>query len=75
MKLKLIRPSEDYPLAWVHVDLKTDLESRGLVDILAKQRLTLLGRWEVHTKNDTSEFRAPVLIEDDHVKPKGRRRR
>jgi hypothetical protein len=75
MKIKLVRPSEDYPLAWVHVDLKTDLEGRGLVDILASQRLTLLGRWEVHSKNNASEFRAPVLIEDEHTKPRGRRRR
>jgi len=75
MKVKLVRPSADFPLAWVHVDLKTDLGGDHLTDILRQQGYTLLGRWEVFAKDDTSEFRAPVLIESEHVKPKARRRR
>ncbi|AXQ61278.1 hypothetical protein SEA_LIBERTYBELL_37 [Streptomyces phage LibertyBell] len=75
MKVKLVRPSEDYPMAWVHVDLKTDLNGKALTDILNAHRYTLLANWSVHTKNGVSEFRAPVLLEDEHTKPRGRRRR
>jgi hypothetical protein len=75
MKIKLVRPSEDYPLAWVHVDLKTDLDGKALTDFLDGHRLTLLARWVFHTKDGVSEFKAPVLLEDEHIKPRIRRRR
>lgn len=74
MKLKLVKPHPDYPFAWLHVDLKTDIDQGSFGDILANRRLTLLGRWTIYTKDGHSEFRAPVLLEDEHVKPKKRRR-
>ena len=76
MKIKLVRPSEDYPMAWVHVDVRTDLDGKGLTDILHNRRYTLLADWSVHTnKNGDPEFRAPVLLEDEHTNPRTRRRR
>lgn len=73
MKIKLVRPDPDYPFAYAHVDLKTDIDNLG--DILAIHKLTLLGRWTVHTPaEDFPVFRAPVLLEDEHVKPRKLRR-
>uniref|UniRef100_A0AAU7GZ00 Uncharacterized protein n=1 Tax=Streptomyces phage Scarif TaxID=3158858 RepID=A0AAU7GZ00_9CAUD len=74
MWISVTRPDNDYPLAYVRVDLRTDVEREDLNDILANRRLTLIGRWKPEVVNGTTVgLMAPVLIEDDHVKPRKKR--
>lgn len=75
MRIKIEKPHPDYPFAYVHVDLGTDIDGKNFGDVLVNHGLTLLGRWTIYTKDDRSEFRAPVLLEDEHVKPKKTKRR
>ena len=71
MKIVINRPHPDYPLAYVHVPFNTNLDRPDLGDILAKNRITLLGRWEPDMKNNANNgFKAPVLLEDEHTKPR-----
>ncbi|QEQ93905.1 hypothetical protein SEA_KARDASHIAN_40 [Streptomyces phage Kardashian] len=71
MQIKIARPHPDYPLAYVHVSPNTNLDRPDLVEILENNRLTILGRWEPHMVGTSMDsFKAPVLLEDEHVKPR-----
>ena len=65
MKIEIKRPDKNYPLVYVHIPVThndVDVEV-----ILAQSRVTLLGRWE---QDGEGGYRAPALLEDEHVKPK-----
>lgn len=70
MKIEIKQPHEDYPYAHVHIGVGIDTERIDLVDILAKNNLTLLGPWKLSIEKDISTFAAPVLLEDQHTKPR-----
>lgn len=71
MRIEVIKPNPDFPLAYLHVDLFTNTDREDFSDILAKNRLTLLGRWEPHHIGGVAQgLKAPVLLEDEHVKPR-----
>jgi hypothetical protein len=77
MKIRLVQPHPDYPFAWVHVEVSsasrhTSDTSARIDGVLADKRITLLGKWEVNG-DDNTDLRAPVLIEDEHTKPKKRK--
>jgi hypothetical protein len=68
MKIEIERPHPEYPFAYVHVPVTVDTDRPDLGDILAKNRLSLLGRWEPHIKNGViRSVKAPVLLEDEHT--------
>lgn len=70
MKIEIRKPHADYPYAHAHVGIQVDTEGSELSDILAKSRITPLGPWEAYKENGVVQgFTAPVLIEDEHVKP------
>lgn len=76
MKIKIERPHPDYPLVEIIIDVTTSLDDETLSDILASHRISLLGRWKPYTIVTGQTFlKAPGLLEDEHVKPKGRRRK
>lgn len=76
MKIKLVKPHSDYPFAWMHVDVSVNTDREDLGDILAENCITLLGRWEPHMSNGVVEsVKAPVLMEDEHIKPQKKRAR
>lgn len=71
MKIEIVKPHEDYPYAKAHVGIAVDTDSAELSDILAKSRITLLGPWDTYRDNGLVKgFVAPVLLEDEHVKPR-----
>jgi hypothetical protein len=76
MKIEIRRPHPDYPYAFVHVPITANLDDGVIETILEKSRLTPLGRWEPHIQGGhIDSVRAPVLIEDEHTKPKKTRKR
>jgi hypothetical protein len=78
MIIKISKPHPDYPFAWVHVPIGTDIDpDHGpLTDIFERNQITLLGRWESHMVDGAIDsLKAPVLLEDEHVKPPKRRSR
>lgn len=77
MQIKIVRPNTDFPLVWVHVPLHTNTDSNDVSKTLEKKRVSLLGRWEIDVQQGKTEgFKAPALLEDEHVKPrKGRPKR
>lgn len=71
MKIEIRRRSPEFPLVDVHVDVTTDLDRPDIAEILLKNRITLLGRWEPHVKDGHIRgVKAPALLEDEHVKPR-----
>ena len=65
MKIEIKRPNPDYPLVYVHIPV-----THNEVDvdvILAQNRITVLGNWE---QDSDGGYKAPALLEDEHVKPK-----
>jgi hypothetical protein len=65
MKIEIKRPNEDYPLVFVHIPIthnEVDLDI-----LLAQSRITVLGKWE---SDGEGGYKAPALLEDEHVKPK-----
>lgn len=74
MQISVIQPDKDYPLAYVRVDLNTDVDREDLNEVLAERRLTLLGRWKPEVLNGTTVgLKVPVLVEDEHIKPRKKR--
>lgn len=75
MKIKIIQPHTDYPLAYVHIQVSSDMrfgERRveDLENVLDKHDICIIGRWEVRVDaNGTDNLRAPVLLEDEYTKP------
>lgn len=77
MKLKIVQPHADYPLAYVYIRVSSDMrfgERRAyeLENVLGKHDIAIIGRWEVHDDvNGTHNLRAPVLLEDEYTKHLG----
>lgn len=65
MKIEIKRPNQDYPLVYVHIPVTHNEIDVDVV--LAQSRVTLLGRWE---QDGEGGYKAPALLEDEHVKPK-----
>jgi len=70
MKIEINQPHADYPYAQVSVGVNVDTDRPDLIDILTKNNLTLLGPWKFVIEKGTPIFIAPVLLEDQHVKPR-----
>lgn len=71
MKIEIKQPHSDYPYAYAHVGIQVDTDGVELSDILTNNRLTLLGPWTADKDGVTVKgFVAPVLLEDEHVKPR-----
>lgn len=71
MKIEIKQPHPDYPYAHAHVGIQVDTDGAELSDILASHRLTLLGPWTADKDGVTVKgFMAPVLLEDEHIKPR-----
>jgi hypothetical protein len=66
VKIEIRQPHRDYPFAWVLVE-KTQAP-RHVDGILAAKGITVLGPWE----QTELFFRAPVLLEYEHTKPRKR---
>lgn len=64
MKIEIKRPNEDYPLVFVHIPKATNEVDLDI--LLAHNRVTILGMWEA----DGDGYKAPGLLEDEHIKPK-----
>jgi hypothetical protein len=70
MQIKVIRPHPDYPLVNIFVPLTVNTDRPEIADLLAAQRITLLGKWEPNIAQGKVEgFVAPALLEDEHKKP------
>lgn len=80
MRIEIYQPHPDYPFAWVTTDIvykSIDPEKFGFDSSMAltKRNITILGPWErVSTKGDVITLKVPVLLEDQHVKPKTQRK-
>lgn len=71
MQIKIVRPNTDFPLVWIHVPLYTNTDGEDMSKVLEKNRMSLLGRWEIDTQGGKTEgFKAPALLEDEHIKPR-----
>lgn len=78
MIIKIEKPHPDYPFAWIYVDEFVDVEGEKLKDTLTKIDVTLLGPWEYCLSIASGglgvdQRRAPILLEDEHVKPSKKR--
>lgn len=74
MQIKIVRPNIEFPLVWIHVPLHANTDGEDVSKVLDKKRVSLLGRWELDNQNGKTEgFKAPALLEDEHVKPTKRR--
>lgn len=76
MRVWIERPHPDYPFVWVRTVINSQnrwTEKTGpiLELALADRGITLLGEWAT----DSTDLKAPALLEDEHVKPKKRRRK
>jgi hypothetical protein len=68
VKIEISQPHPDYPLAYVRVPLTTDVDSLELAGVLAKKRISLLGRWEPDFRgSQVTGIKAPVLLEDEYI--------
>ena len=78
MRIELNRPHPDYPLGWVSVSIRhksVDPEKFGfdVSMVLANRNITIIGPWEtVSIEGAVVNIKAPVLLEDEHVKPRKR---
>jgi hypothetical protein len=71
VKITIERPDPKYPLVWVYIPVHSSLESEGIYRAIESARITLLGRWEPHNSGGRIEsFKAPGLLENEHVKPR-----
>lgn len=69
MKIEIKRPNPVYPLVYVHIPVTHN--AFDLAYVLNQNQITVLGQWEA---NGDGGYRAPALLEDEHVKPKMRRK-
>lgn len=78
MRIEIKRPHPGFPLAWVFASVpykSVDSEKFGFDAsmMLIKRNITIIGPWEiVSTKDGVVTVKAPVLLEDEHVKPRKR---
>jgi hypothetical protein len=76
MRIELKRPHPDYPFGWVSVSVgykSVDPEKFGFdtAMVLIDRNITMLGPWEtVSTEGSVITLKAPVLLEDEHIKPR-----
>lgn len=81
MMIEVMRPNPGYPMVWVRAYGISKRKLVDLSDILTNRRITLLGPWEEvtaaqfgGTRGVWGSFRAPGLLEDEHVKPRKKSR-
>jgi hypothetical protein len=75
VKIQVIQPHPDYPMAWIYVDThykKDDPEKLGfdLAVVLSANQITIIGPWKTESMDGpVMTMKAPVLLEDQHTKP------
>ena len=74
MQIQIERPNKNFPFAHVKVPATANLDI--VSEILVERRITPLAPWTTYGKNGAVEgVTVPVLLEDEHVKPRKTNRR
>lgn len=76
MRIEICQPHPDYPFAWVNLVTEVSATDEQIEKVLTKNSITILAPWETHVFStvDKKGWRAPALLEDQHTKPRKKKR-